>query len=151
MKWRSLRYLVDGFSYKMIAEKCAVSYATVNTHVSHIYQKLQVKSVAGAVSLAVQEEVGVKDRRCSLCDLRTMAPLDFLSSARKEFAYYRSLGEKTFAQLPDADLFRDRAGNNSIAVIVKHLHGNMLSRWTDFLTTDSESLGGNVMRNSRTT
>ncbi len=68
-----------------------------------------------------------------------MATLDFLSSARKEFAYYRSLGEKTFAQLPDADLFREPApGNNSIAVIVKHMHGNMLSRWTDFLTTDGE-------------
>lgn len=50
-----LRYLVDGYSYKMIADKCAVSYATVNTHVSHIYQKLQVKSVAGAVSLALRE------------------------------------------------------------------------------------------------
>jgi DNA-binding NarL/FixJ family response regulator len=50
-----LRYLVDGYSYKMIAEKCNISYATVNTHVSHIYEKLQVKSVAGAVSLAVRE------------------------------------------------------------------------------------------------
>ncbi len=50
-----LRYLVDGYSYKMIADKCGVTYATVNTHVSHIYQKLQVKSVAGAVSLAVRE------------------------------------------------------------------------------------------------
>ncbi|HRH36870.1 MAG TPA: response regulator transcription factor [Flavobacteriales bacterium] len=50
-----LRYLVDGFSYKMIAEKCGITYATVNTHVSRIYQKLQVKSVAGAVSLAVRE------------------------------------------------------------------------------------------------
>lgn len=66
-------------------------------------------------------------------------PLNFLSSARKEFAYYRSLGDKIFAQLPDADLFREPApGNNSIAVIVKHMHGNMLSRWTDFLTTDGE-------------
>ncbi|HRH68136.1 MAG TPA: DUF1572 family protein [Flavobacteriales bacterium] len=68
-----------------------------------------------------------------------MPTLDFLQSARKEFAYYRSLGDKTFAQLPDADLFRDPApGNNSIAVLVKHMHGNMLSRWTDFLTTDGE-------------
>lgn len=68
-----------------------------------------------------------------------MPALDFLDSARKEFAYYRSLGDKTFAQLPDADLFREPApGNNSIAVIVKHMHGNMLSRWTDFLTTDGE-------------
>ena len=50
-----LKLLVDGFSYKMIAEKCGITYATVNTHVSHIYEKLQVKSVAGAVSLAVRE------------------------------------------------------------------------------------------------
>ena len=65
--------------------------------------------------------------------------LDFLQSARKEFAYYRSLGEKTFVQLSDADLFREPAsGTNSIAVIVKHMHGNMLSRWTNFLTTDGE-------------
>lgn len=68
-----------------------------------------------------------------------MPALSYLDSARKEFAYYRSLGEKTMAQLPDADLFREPAqGSNSVAVIVKHLHGNMLSRWTDFLTTDGE-------------
>jgi Protein of unknown function (DUF1572) len=68
-----------------------------------------------------------------------MLALPYLDSARKEFAYYRSLGERTMAQLPDADLFREAApGSNSIGVIVKHLHGNMLSRWTDFLTTDGE-------------
>ena len=49
-----LRYLVDGYSYKMIAEKCGITYATVNTHVSHIYEKLQVKSVAGAVNVAIR-------------------------------------------------------------------------------------------------
>jgi len=68
-----------------------------------------------------------------------MPTLDFLHSARKEFLYYRSLGEKTFAQLPDADLFKAPApGSNSIALIVQHLHGNMMSRWTDFLTSDGE-------------
>ena len=68
-----------------------------------------------------------------------MTILDFIESARKEFAYYRGLGDRTFAQLPDGDLFRtDRPETNSIAVIVNHLHGNMLSRWTDFLTTDGE-------------
>jgi len=50
-----LKLLVDGFSYKMIAAQCGISYATVNTHVSHIYEKLQVKGVASAVSLAVRE------------------------------------------------------------------------------------------------
>jgi hypothetical protein len=49
------------------------------------------------------------------------------------------LGEKTFAQLPDDKLFwQYNEDSNSIATIVKHLRGNMLSRWTDFLTTDGE-------------
>lgn len=65
--------------------------------------------------------------------------MEFLANARKEFTHYRSLGDRTFAQLPDDALFREPApGSNSIAVIVKHMHGNMLSRWTDFLTTDGE-------------
>ncbi len=50
-----LSLLVEGYSYKMIAEKCFVTYATVNSHVSHIYKKLQVNSVAGAVSKAIKE------------------------------------------------------------------------------------------------
>lgn len=62
-----------------------------------------------------------------------------LASYQKQFAYYRHLGEKTMAQLNDEQLFLDdAAGSNSIAVIVKHLSGNMKSRWTDFLTTDGE-------------
>lgn len=68
-----------------------------------------------------------------------MPALDFLPSALKEFTYYKGLGEKAMAQVSDEDLFREPApGSNSIAIIVKHLHGNMLSRWTDFLTTDGE-------------
>lgn len=64
---------------------------------------------------------------------------DYLTSARKQFAYYQLLGEQTFAQLPDEALFwQYNAESNSIATIVKHLCGNMLSRWTDFLTTDGE-------------
>ncbi|HTL82088.1 MAG TPA: DUF1572 family protein [Bacteroidia bacterium] len=63
----------------------------------------------------------------------------FLPSAKKQLSYYRSLGEKTFAQLSDADLFhRPNEESNSIAMIVKHLAGNMLSRFTDFLTSDGE-------------
>jgi len=64
---------------------------------------------------------------------------DYLSSARKQFEYYKMLGEKTFAQLTDEQLFwQYNAESNSIATIVKHLWGNMMSRWTDFLTTDGE-------------
>lgn len=50
-----LRLLVDGLTYKKIAERCSISYATVNSHVSRIYDKLQVRSVASAVSLALRE------------------------------------------------------------------------------------------------
>ncbi|MBK9015424.1 MAG: DUF1572 family protein [Saprospiraceae bacterium] len=64
---------------------------------------------------------------------------DYLQSTRKQFEYYKLLGEKTFAQLTDEQLFwQYNAESNSIATIVKHLWGNMLSRWTDFLTTDGE-------------
>jgi hypothetical protein len=64
---------------------------------------------------------------------------DYLTSVRKQFEYYKLLGDKTFAQLPDEALFwQYNAESNSIAAIVKHLWGNMLSRWTDFLTTDGE-------------
>lgn len=63
----------------------------------------------------------------------------FLVSTKKQFEYYKMLGEKTFSQLTDEQLFIQlNEESNSIATIVKHLHGNMLSRWTDFLTTDGE-------------
>ena len=68
-----------------------------------------------------------------------MSNLPFLESAKKEFQYYKLLGEKTFSQLTDEQLFNQiNSECNSIAMIVKHLWGNMLSRWTDFLTTDGE-------------
>ncbi len=55
------------------------------------------------------------------------------------FHYYKMLGEKTFEQIDDKDLFwKYNDQSNSIAIIVKHLWGNMMSRWTDFLTTDGE-------------
>ncbi len=64
---------------------------------------------------------------------------DFLSSCKKQFQYYKELGEKTFSQIPEEKLFwKYNEESNSIATIVKHLHGNMMSRWTDFLTTDGE-------------
>jgi Protein of unknown function (DUF1572) len=63
----------------------------------------------------------------------------FLSSATSQFQYYKRLAEKTFAQLTDAQLFwQYNEESNSIAIIVQHMAGNMLSRWTNFLTTDGE-------------
>lgn len=63
----------------------------------------------------------------------------FLQSAIKRLSYYKELGDKTFEQLQDADFhFTPNAESNSIALIIQHVAGNMLSRWTDFLTTDGE-------------
>lgn len=64
---------------------------------------------------------------------------NYLESVRKQFEYYKMLGEKTFDQLEDDDLFwQYNSESNSIAITVKHIAGNMLSRWTDFLTSDGE-------------
>ena len=63
----------------------------------------------------------------------------YLKDSTDLFHYYKKLGDRAMAQCPDGDLFATLdAESNSIAVIVKHLAGNMRSRWTDFLTTDGE-------------
>jgi len=55
------------------------------------------------------------------------------------FRYYKKLGERAMTQCPDEGLFTVLdAESNSIAIIVKHMAGNMRSRWMDFLTTDGE-------------
>lgn len=64
---------------------------------------------------------------------------NFLESMLKQFNYYKSLGDNTFDQLNESQIFKSiNKEDNSIAIIVKHLHGNMLSRWTNFLTEDGE-------------
>lgn len=63
----------------------------------------------------------------------------YLESVKKQFLYYKTLGEKAIDQLDPEQLFVSiNDETNSIATIVKHLSGNMLSRWTDFLTSDGE-------------
>lgn len=64
---------------------------------------------------------------------------NYLDGIRKQFEYYKMLGDRTFAQLTDEQLFwQYNSNSNSIAMIVKHLSGNMHSRWTNFLTSDGE-------------
>lgn len=70
-------------------------------------------------------------------------PHKFLTSHVQDsaalFHYYKKLGERAMAQAPDPALFAVLGPeSNSIAIIVKHLAGNMRSRWMDFLTTDGE-------------
>ena len=63
----------------------------------------------------------------------------FLESAIKRLSYYKELGDKTFTQLTDADFhYQPNEASNSIAIIIQHMAGNMLSRWTNFLTSDGE-------------
>lgn len=63
----------------------------------------------------------------------------FLKDCIKRFKYYKDLADKTFEQLSSKDLFyKPNAESNSIAIIVQHINGNMLSRFTNFLTEDGE-------------
>lgn len=63
----------------------------------------------------------------------------FLKDCIKRFKYYKDLADKTFEQLSPQDLFyKPNAESNSIAIIVQHINGNMLSRFTNFLTEDGE-------------
>ena len=64
---------------------------------------------------------------------------EYLSTVIKRLKYYKELGEKTFEQLEEKDLhYLPTSESNSIDVIVQHLAGNMLSRFTNFLTEDGE-------------
>jgi len=63
----------------------------------------------------------------------------YLKDSLDLFRYYKKLGERAIAQCPESDLFATLdAESNSIAIIVKHMAGNMRSRWSDFLTSDGE-------------
>ena len=63
----------------------------------------------------------------------------YIESVKKQFLYYKTIAEKAIEQLEPEQLFYTyNEDTNSIAVIVKHLYGNMLSRWTDFFTSDGE-------------
>lgn len=63
----------------------------------------------------------------------------FLSSYIKRISYYKELADKTFEQLNEADFhFQPNEVSNSIAIIIQHMAGNMISRFTNFLTEDGE-------------
>jgi hypothetical protein len=64
---------------------------------------------------------------------------EFLRSSRARFAELKALGDRALERLDEGDLrFTPDPESNSVAVIVQHVAGNMMSRWTDFLTTDGE-------------
>lgn len=66
---------------------------------------------------------------------------NFTSTIATRFNYYKQLADKTFAQLSEDEMhWRPTAESNSIAIIMQHLYGNMMSRFTHFLTEDGEKL-----------
>jgi hypothetical protein len=65
--------------------------------------------------------------------------MEYLPDVIRLFKYYKSLGEKAVLQVPDEKLnWQYNDDSNSIGIIIQHLHGNMLSRWTNFLEEDGE-------------
>src|ERR1700676_340833 len=63
----------------------------------------------------------------------------YLEDSLDLFRYYKKLAERAMDQVTDDQLFATLdEESNSIAIVVKHMAGNMRSRWTDFLTTDGE-------------
>lgn len=68
---------------------------------------------------------------------------DYLESFKKQFEYYKILGNRTLIQLPDDKSFwKFNENSNSFAIILNHLSGNMLSGWANFLTADGEKQWG---------
>jgi hypothetical protein len=63
----------------------------------------------------------------------------YIEDSLELFRYYKKLAERAMDQVSDGQLFAATdEESNSIAIVVKHMTGNMRSRWTDFLTTDGE-------------
>lgn len=64
---------------------------------------------------------------------------EFLQTATRRLKYYKDLGDKTFVQLNEWEFhYQSNDETNSIAIVIQHMAGNMLSRWTNFLTEDGE-------------
>lgn len=69
-------------------------------------------------------------------------PEQYLETVAREFQRMKALADAAISQMPPEHFFASPAvGDNSVAVILKHVGGNLLSRWTDFLTTDGEKPG----------
>lgn len=64
---------------------------------------------------------------------------NYIESIQKQFGYYKSLGDKTFDQLNEEEIqWQLNKDSNNIAIVVNHIVGNMLSRWTNFYAEDGE-------------
>ncbi len=105
----------------------------------HIYGVLNCDAI-----IAVYYFNAVEDGTFTWPDSTEILQLDFsenhfLNLAKKIFLEHKSQAERAMIQLVDSELFsQDNKESNSIAILVQHLSGNMISRWTNFLTSDGE-------------
>ncbi len=75
----------------------------------------------------------------SIANIMDTLAKSFLQSVITRVKYYKVLADKTFDQLGEKDFYYSpNEASNSIAIIIQHMSGNMLSRWTNFLTEDGE-------------
>lgn len=92
--------------------------------------------------MAVWKRLETREETIRQQDIKTIymsAGKIYLESVQKQFSSLRAQGDKTFSQLEERDFFVIPApGSNSLATIIRHLHGNMMSRFTNFLTEDGE-------------
>ncbi len=83
-----------------------------------------------------------RKQECAPCENISMAlefTTSYLEDAQALFRFYKALAEKAMAQVTDEQLFLvEDSESNSIAVLVKHMTGNMRSRWTGFPSADGE-------------
>ena len=72
-------------------------------------------------------------------EIKNNVSSEYLRVSKVIFERYKTLGDKTFEQLNDEDFnYRTDEDSNSIAILIQHISGNLISRFTDFLTTDGE-------------
>lgn len=87
------------------------------------------------------ERKAMEWRNASMSVYRSIAE-EYLRVIREDFEKTKAMGEKAIAQLSDSELhWTPNEESNSVAIIIKHLSGNMISRWTDFLESDGEKPG----------
>ena len=103
------------------------------------FEQVESGPPQASIRMATNLAICLARGRATLIDMVLKFTVSYLEDSLAVLRYYKTLGERAMDQVADEHLFAmldDEA--NSIAIIVKHMTGNMRSRWTDFLTTDGE-------------
>jgi uncharacterized protein (DUF952 family) len=110
----------------------------------HIYGKLNLDAVVNTYNLNTDANGNFLFPELKQNTELYFSENHFLQLTKQLFLEHKTQAEKALDQLNEADIFyQPAAESNSIAIIVQHLSGNMISRWTNFLTTDGEKANRN--------